>query len=157
MFGRIIRAAAAVILLTAPLTAAAAQGQVELKGEVQQEKVVVENGQSKTTLIVPKTVLPGDRLLFTTAYANKGTAPVQNFVVTNPLPGAVALAPDATASLEVSVDGGKAWGRLALLTVLDGKGGRRPAQSTDVTHVRWTIPVIAPGANGQVSYHAIVR
>lgn len=143
------------LAIAAPL--AAAPGQVALKGEVKAEKNVVENGVSKVVLVEPKTVLPGDRLLFTTGYTNTGAAAVTNFVVTNPVPSAVSVAPESASVLQVSVDGGKAWGRLAALTVADGKGGRRPALASDVTHVRWTIAVIAPGTSGKVEYHAIVR
>lgn len=152
------RVAKFVILLAlglAPGAVLAAPGQVVLKGDVKLEKTVVEAGKSRVVLADPKVVVPGDRLLFSTRYANTGGATVQNFVVTNPLPAAVAL--DAQAGDQVSVDAGTTWGKLAALTVADGKGGRRPAQAGDVTHVRWTLPTIAAGASGQVEYHAIVR
>lgn len=139
----------------APLAAHAAPGQVALQGDVKLQKTVVEAGKSRVVLTEPKVVVPGDRLLFTTRYANASGAAVQNFVVTNPLPGAVAL--EAQAGDQVSVDAGKSWGKLAALTVADGKGGRRAAQAGDVTHIRWTIPSIAAGASGKVEYHAIVR
>jgi uncharacterized repeat protein (TIGR01451 family) len=144
-------------LAFAPAMASAAPGQVALEGGVQLEKTVVENGQSHVVLSKPDVVVPGDRLLFTTSYANGGAEAVKNFVVTNPLPEAVALAPDAVGSNAVSVDGGKTFGPLAGLTVAAADGSRRAATASDVTHIRWTIPVIAAGASGQVEYHAIVR
>lgn len=147
----------AACLVLVPVSAQAAPGQIALSGEVKLEKAVVANGRSQVVLVEPKVVVPGDHLLFTTGYTNQGAAAVQNFVVTNPLPAAVMLDGDAGAGAEVSVDGGKSWGKLAALTVADGKGGRRPAGSADVTHIRWTIPAIAPGASGKVQYHAIVR
>ena len=55
------------------------------------------------------------------------------------------------------VDGGKTWGKLAALTIKDAKGVARPAQATDVTHVRWTLATIAPGTEGAVAYHGIVK
>lgn len=142
-------------LALAPAVAHAAPGQVALKGDVKLEKTIVEAGKPRVVLAEPKVVVPGDRLLFTTRYANGGTAAVQNFVVTNPLPSAVAL--EAQAGDQVSVDAGKTWGKLAALTVANGKGGRRAAQVSDVTHIRWTIPTIAAGGSGKVEYHAIVR
>lgn len=137
-------------------SASAQAAPVTLAGAVELEKTVIENGQSKTVLTEPKVVLPGDRLLFTTRYRNDGAAALQNFVVTNPVPTGVAVAEGSAAALEVSVDG-KTWGRLAALTVPDGKGGRRAAMAGDVTHVRWTIPAIAAGASGAVQYRAVVR
>ena len=97
------------------------------------------------------------RLLFSTSYSNVGAQPINNVVVTNPLPSAVEISAQSAAELTVSVDGGKHWGRIAGLTVADGKGGQRPAQAADVTHIRWIIPVVAPGASGTVSYNGIVR
>lgn len=144
-------------LALAPAVASAAPGQVVLEGGVQLEKTVVENGETHVKLSSPEVVVPGDRLLFTTRYANGGAEAVQNFVVTNPLPDAVTLAPDAAGTHEVSVDGGKTWGRLASLTVAAADGSRRPAAAADVTHIRWTIATIAAGASGEVQYYAIVR
>ena len=142
----------------APALANPASGSpVSLKGDVKLEKTVTENGVSSVQLLDPKVVVPGDRLLFTTRYQNDGTAAVTNFVVTNPLPSAVALAGEAAAETEVSVDGGKSWGLLSALKVSDGQGGQRAASTSDVTHVRWTVARIAPGASGQVEYRAIVR
>jgi uncharacterized repeat protein (TIGR01451 family) len=139
---------------TAPAPAASP---VTLKGDVMLEKTVTENGVSTVQLSEPKVVIPGDRLLFTTRYHNEGAQPVTNFVVTNPLPSAVALAADGATGNEVSVDGGKTWGELASLKVAGSEGAPRAATAADVTHIRWTIAKIAPGASGEVQYHGIVR
>ena len=95
--------------------------------------------------------------MFATAYRNTGASAVNNFVVTNPIPAGVMLAPEGVAPADVSVDGGKGWGKLASLTVAGPNGVKRAAQSSDVTHVRWTLPVLAPGATGTLTYRAIVR
>jgi uncharacterized repeat protein (TIGR01451 family) len=121
------------------------------------ERSVVENGTERKTLVEPKVVVPGDRLLFSVSYRNSGEKPVNDFVLTNPLPQGVMLAPDGTAGLDVSVDAGKSWGKLAQLSVPDGQGGRRAALASDVTHVRWALAPIAPGASGTVKFYAIVR
>lgn len=154
-----ITAAAAVLALnTAPLLAAPAAPQpVELLGDVKLDKIVVENGQEKHILTAPDSVVPGNKLVFSTKYRNVSANEVKNFVVTNPLPAGVALAGDGAAALDVSVDGGTTWGKLAALTVADAAGTRRAAQPGDVTHVRWVLAVLQPGAAGTLNYHAIVR
>ena len=119
------------------------------------DRTVTENGTTRHVLVRPDKVVPGEHLVFTTSYRNSGTRPIQNFVITNPLPPAVVLADAGDGS--VSVDGGAHWGTLAALTVADGKGGRRPAAPEDVTHLRWIIAQIAPGSAGTVEYHATVR
>jgi len=146
-----------VATFAAPMAQAQAAQPIELKGDVKVDKIVVENGQEKHVMIEPKIVVPGDKLVFATAYHNTGSVAVNNFVVTNPIPAGVMLAPDGAASADVSVDGGKTWGKLASLTVTGSDGVTRAAQSSDVTHVRWTLAVVAPGASGTVSYRAIVR
>lgn len=153
----LIQIVMALVVAAAPTVAFAAPGQVSMVGDVKIEKVVTENGTTRTVLVEPKVVVPGDRLLFTTRYVNGGTGPVQNFVVTNPLPGAVTLVAESGHGYAVSVDGGKTWGALAALKVSDGKGGHRAASAADVTHLRWIIPTIAAGSSGKVEYHATVR
>lgn len=147
----------ALTIISAPAAASAAQSQVVMAGEVKLQKTVIENGKSRIVLVEPAVVVPDDRLLFVTRYSNGGSAPVQNFVVTNPLPSAVSLIYNEAEGYVVSVDGGKTWGRLGALIVPDGKGGTRSASASDVTHLRWTIQTIAPGSSGMVQYHAAVR
>lgn len=131
---------------------------ISLSGDVMVEKTVMnEAGQPETELVTPDLVVPGDRLIFGTDYTNSGTDTVTDFVVTNPLPAAVRLAPDADENLVVSVDGGENWGVLASLQVTAENGSNRPAQHTDVTHVRWTLAEVAPGESGRVEYPAIIR
>jgi uncharacterized repeat protein (TIGR01451 family) len=136
---------------------AALTSPVVMEGRVQLEKTVEVDGVKKLVLAEPSVVVPGDRLLFTTTYRNDGAQSLADFVVTNPLPAAVEVLPDSFGPARVSVDGGKTWGALASLTVADGKGGKRAATGGDVTHLRWVVASILPGAQGSVQYHAVVR
>ena len=43
------------------------------------------------------------------------------------------------------------------LSVMAEDGGSRPAVQADVTHVRWTLPSVAPGESGRLEYPAIIR
>lgn len=149
--------AAGLLLSASPALAAPAPGQVGLRGDVKVEKTVSENGVEKKVLADTSVVVPGDHLVFSTYYVNNGNEAVQNFVVTSALSAAVVLTPESAAALDLSVDGGKTFGKLDGLTVDDGKGGRRAAVAADATHVRWTIPAIAPRQDGKVEFHAIVR
>ena len=145
-------------LALAPANAVAQTAQpVELSGEVQIERVIVEGDKERRVLEKPDTVVPGDKLVFTTHYRNVGPEVVKNFVVTNPIPEAIRLAAEDAAVLELSVDDGTAWGKLADLTVTDGKGGKQSAGVDDVTHIRWTFPTLTPGAKGAVTYRGTVR
>ena len=156
-FIMVVGLATTAALAPATAMAQAAASPVALTSDVKLDRVVVTNGVSKHVLTAPTKVVPGDHLIFSTNYHNSGAKPIEHFIVTNPLPSAVTLAGDGYGNFDVSVDGGKSWGKLAALNVSDGKGGRRAAQATDVTHVRWIVPAIAPGASGSLEYHAIVR
>ncbi|MEZ5742547.1 MAG: hypothetical protein R3D89_02135 [Sphingomonadaceae bacterium] len=141
-----------------PLSAqpAFAEDLVMLKGDVKVVRTVVEEGKERSMLAAPTDVVPGDKLVFATEYHNTGAKAVENFVVTNPLPAAVRLA-DTSGGFDVSVDGGKIYGNLASLTVSDDVGSARPAQYSDVTHIRWTLARLAPGERGTLTYTAFVR
>lgn len=159
---KLLFACAAAAALATPAVPLAAQDQaaspIVLSGDVKAVKIVTdETGKERVELVEPGTIVPGDRLVFGTDYANRGKDAVTGFTVTNPLPAAVRLAPDADPALELSVDGGKTWGVLAALTIAEPDGTTRPATHADVTHVRWVLASIPPGASGRLTYPAIIR
>lgn len=93
----------------------------------------------------------GDRLVYVVRWYRMGGN--GGFVVTNPLPRAVHFQASANGDEEVSVDGGKTWGRLSTMRI-----GTRFATPEDVTHVRWRVdPVSAARGSGRIAYSAIVR
>jgi uncharacterized repeat protein (TIGR01451 family) len=156
LFNKLLAPIFALAILAGP--AFAQDKPISLEGDVRLEKTVVDpDGKSRVELVAPDLIVPGDRLVFGTDYRNSGSETVANFVVTNPLPSAVRLAPDADPSLVVSVDGGKIWGVLSGLTVATEDGGARPADHADVTHVRWTLAMVAPGETGRLEFPAIIR
>jgi hypothetical protein len=158
LFAKIFIPVAALSLAAMPLHAQQQADPVTLSGDVKAVKIVTEpDGSERTELVEPGTIVPGDRLVFGTDYANTGSNAVANFNVTNPLPSAVRLAPDADPALTVSVDGGRTWGQISELEVADADGNRRPASHADVTHVRWILASIAPGEKGRLTYPAIIR
>lgn len=157
MKSRTFLTAAVGMMLGAGVVAPAfAQSQaVALKGDVKVVRQVTENGKTSEKLEEPSSVIPGDKLVFTTSYTNGGATPATDFVVTNPLPAPVKLA--SGGDFEVSVDGGKTFGALATAKVAGADGAQRAAELGDVTHVRWKLASIAPGASGAVKYFAEVR
>lgn len=75
------------------------------------------------------------------------------FTVVNPLPRKVSYQGSAREDEEVSVDGGRTWGRIGELVF-----GSRYATPEDVTHVRWHVdPRQAALGQGRIAYSAIVR
>jgi uncharacterized repeat protein (TIGR01451 family) len=154
-------ACAAAVSLTAPIVPLVAQNAapaVSVDGDIKSEKTVTDaNGKTSVELVDPASFLPGDRLIFGQNYRNTSAEVVTNFTITNPLPEAVRLAPDADPALEVSVDGGKSWGLIKALSVTAPDGTTRSATHADVTHVRWVLATIAPGTSGRVAFPVIIR
>ena len=144
-------------LLLAPIMVAAAPQAVQLTSSVMQETTASVNGKEQVTLKAPTKVLPGDRLIMQTSYRNTNGQAVTKFVVTNPVPAAVAWTGDATPGAVESVDGGRTYGPFAQLKVKGANGQLRAAQPDDVTHIRWVLASIAPGGSGVVKYRAMVR
>ena len=97
----------------------------------------------------------GDRIVTIVTWQKQSGAKNDNagFTVVNPLPRKVAYQGSARDDEQVSVDGGRTWGRLGELNV-----GARLATAEDITHVRWHVdPRQAAQGQGRIAYSAIVR
>lgn len=139
---------------------------VTLRSDVKIERTERDaSGNVTTKLFTPKdvAVVPGDNIVFTLLVNNATAQPAIGFKATNPMPSAVSFASVTEDWADVSVDGGKNWGKLANLKVKanDPTGTavvERAATPADVTHVRWVFTdAIAPGATRTVSYRGVVK
>lgn len=93
----------------------------------------------------------GDRVVTVLTWQKQRGA--GGFTLVNPLPRKVSYQGSAREDEEVSVDGGRTWGRLGELSV-----GPRLATPEDVTHVRWHVaPGQAARGQGRIAYSGIVR
>ena len=111
--------------------------------------VFVEHAGDTNRVLEPADRLRrGDRIVTILSWTR--ALPGGAFTVVNPLPRALQFEGTADGSEDVSVDGGRNWGRLGQLRV-----GTRLAGPQDVTHVRWRIATPAPA--GRIAYSAIVR
>lgn len=143
---------------TAP-AAAIASNAVALNSDVMVERTSTDaNGRPVVSLEEPRVVVPGDRLVFVIRYRNNGAQPAADFVITNPMPEAVAYQATDDVNARVSVDGGRSWGALSELSVNGADGTVRPARPEDVTHVRWVFAQpLASGQAGRLMYRGVVR
>ena len=93
----------------------------------------------------------GDRVVYVVSWYRMGGAGA--FTVTNPLPRSVWYQGSADGREEVSLDGGRTWGKLDRMRI-----GTRLATPEDVTHVRWHVAATeAARGTGEITYSAIVR
>jgi uncharacterized repeat protein (TIGR01451 family) len=145
--------------LFAGFTPAFAANDLQLTSNVFVEKKLQRpDGSVATLLEEPNLVTPGDTLVFVVKYKNVGASLVEKFVLTNPLPKAVAFNGSSDGLEVVSVDGGKNWGFLSNMRLQDSVGNSRPALMSDVTHLRWNLnKPIAAGSEGKLIFRGIVR
>ena len=144
-------------LVSAPSLVLAA-GEIAVASEMFVETTTVEAGKAKTVLVKQDSGPPGTTLVFTHRYRNTLKAPVASFGMTNPIPAGIDYAGSDDASASVSVDGGKAWGALAILKVRGPGETLRPARFDDVTHERWALMAPIPvGGSGKLSFRGTVK
>jgi len=140
--------------------AGAASASVELNTVAMAEITTTnEAGQEVTSLVPAGKVVPGDEVIYTIHFVNRGTEPASDVVITNPIPGHMVFTKvedsPSTASVSMSADGGSHYDSPRNLTVTDAKGQPRPAKASDFTHVRWVFQdSLEPGAEGNVSFRA---
>ena len=146
-FRRTASRLAAGLMLIAPVVAVATP-LIALDSAVYVEKVTPGKGRSLRPAVQ---LSRGDRVVYVVKWYRMGGT--GSFTVTNPLPRTVYYQGSADGSEEVSIDGGRHWGKLEQL-----RSGIREATPEDVTHVRWHVPASqAERGAGEITYSAIVR
>lgn len=149
------------IALSAALTsvAAMASDDVRTKSSIFVERIDPQGTGARRVRLEPaRQVSSGERLIYVVEYRNTGNKPVRGFTVTNPLPRTVRLDETVDGSELVSIDGGRSWGPLASLKVPMGANSWRPANTEDVTHLRWRVgDRLMQGETRRVTFRAIVR
>jgi len=165
MWNKMIGCMQVLLVVLLPLVAGAQQGDIVVTS-IAEVEVTQKNAQGapevKRVEASKAKVVPGDVVIFTTRYANKGKAPATGVVITNPVPEHMSYvdrsAEGKGTKIDFSVDGGKTYGIPEKLQV-NGKDGKvRPALAGDYTHIRWTVTnPLAPGAEGQVTFRARIK
>jgi len=151
-----IRAIRAALYTATPLlalmpTPALAAPAVSIDSAIFIEHTQLRDGTEVRSLEPAHRLSHGDRVVTVVNWYRLGGA--GGFTVTNALPRGLAYQQSADASEEVSVDGGRSWGRIGTL-----KLGDRTATPEDITHVRWRVsPVQALAGAGRIAYAGFVR
>lgn len=136
---------------------------VDMKAEKEVEQIV--NGKKTIKRIKAENADPGQKLIFTLRYTNKGNEKATNVKVDNPIPKearyVVGSGTGKNSKMLFSIDGGKTFKLPSLLTYEEtdakGKKHKRKASPEQYTHVRWIIKEVPPGKSGQVGFHAMVK
>ena len=137
----LLTGALALALLSAP--AMAKQSPIKITSEVNELIEITDaEGKQQLKVVAPDEIVPGDRILFTTTFSNKGNEASDNVMITNAIPAHTRYR-DGSATGEhcditFSVDGGRVWGTAETLKVRQKDGQYRAATAADFTHIRWT-------------------
>lgn len=141
---RVSLGAALLGLILLPAVGFAEPQEVEIvsKAEVEVEKIN-EEGEKIVVRQAAEKVMPGETVIFTNTFTNKGEEPAENIVITNPIPAHMnyidGSAFGAKAVITFSVDGGESFDRPGNLRLPAADGSLiLPAEADDFTHVRWT-------------------
>lgn len=134
-----------------------AKPEVKIEATAQKAVVVEENGQQVTKMVTADSVEPGQHIHFTLSYSNNGDEAAHDVVIDNPLPAdTVYVAGSASGKPQFSIDQGRHFAPADELMEQTEEGERR-AEESNYTHIRWTIPEIAPQQMGEVKFQVKVK
>ena len=156
-----------VTLIALIIISTTAWAKPEITLSIISEKEVIETVQGKKVVkrVPAKEVEPGQVLIFTLKFSNKGDENATNVVVDNPIPKettyVVGSAKGAGSDITFSINNGKDFKKPTLLTYeIKGPGGKiikKKASPEQYTNVRWVISKVPPGKGGEVSFKARVK
>ena len=142
-----------------------AKPEITLSMTSDKEVVEMKDGNKVVTRVPAKEVEPGQVLIFTLKYSNKGDENATNVVVDNPIPNetvyVVGSASGVGSDITFSINNGKDFKKPTLLTYEvkgpDGKKIKKKASPEQYTNVRWVISTVPPGKDGEVSFKTRVK
>ena len=169
MAGRFGAAVAAVIVMAGANASAIAQaGRPDVVVEVAVMKEVMvrdEKGIERIEMREVGAARPGDTLVYTITYTNRGDQPALSPRVQDEIPEGTQLVPDGWntggSALAVSVDGGSTFSQYPVrrpVKLADGSLREQEVNLDSYTHVRWSSSEpLPPGESREVSFKVLVR
>jgi uncharacterized repeat protein (TIGR01451 family) len=154
-----------VVVLGLIVPVALAAGSANLTGSLEAYRVVVGD-KGVENFLPADNARPTDTIEYRLVYTNTGDDPIQNVLITDPIPiGTKLVHPSAlhskTGKVEFSIDGGKnfqPWPILIKKTTEDSKETVVEATPDMVTHIRWALTqAIQPDGSITLTYRAVVK
>ena len=151
-------------LLVLPLTAIA-KPEIVLTMVSEKEIMIEQNGKQVKKKVVAKETVPGDELIYSITYKNKGDEVAKNVAIKNPIPEGTVYVLDSAqgsnADITFSVDKGLTFKKPGLLTYerkdSTGKSVKSKASYEQYSHVKWLVKEVQPGKGGTVTYKVKVK
>lgn len=153
-------------MLVAAPPAAAAEPQIVLSIQMEEELNLADaSGNLQVVRQKAERSEPGDVLVYTLTYTNRGSSPVADATVDDPIPAGTVLLPGSVqgehADVTFSVDGGESFAPFPVeieVAAEDGTKVRKKASADSYTHIRWTArKPLAPGESRAASFKVLVQ
>ncbi len=151
------------VTLVSPMSAFAEKGGITLEtiGEVE-ITVVNDKGQKEIKRVPAEKVVPGDVVIYTTKFHNKGSESAAKVVITNPIPQHMEYvggsATGVGTGIKFSIDQGASFDNPGNLKVKNPDGTMRTANASEYTTVRWSfIKALTPAEKGSVEFSARLK
>lgn len=163
--GMIAGLALAILFLFVSHAFAADGGKVVLNSRIEKEVIVKDKEgreQVKRVSATGERNVPGDEIIITVLYENRGRGISKKVVINNPIPEGTAYkgnsAEGKDSLITFSADGGRTFEEEGEVKVVDSSGKLRTAMPEEITHVKWTIEKeLKPTEKGKVSFRAIIK
>jgi len=154
------------VVLMFTLLPAYAMAAPDVKIGITAEKVVMveKDGKQVEKLVEVKEAVPGDVLVYTLKYENKGDEAATDVGIVDPIPDATAYVVGSVfgpgAEVVFSIDDGKTFKAPSLLVYSVKVGDKmvnRKASPEQYTHIRWTVKEIPAGKSGIAGFRVRVK
>jgi len=145
------------------LASANSSNAIELSSIVELEVVSIDTqGNKKIQRVPAEKVTPGSEVIYTTRIKHNGSEPVEDIVISNPIPEHTIYKMDSAAGENTltmfSIDGGQSFHEPEQLKVIDSDGVTRIAEAKDYTDIRWTYKgELKPGDEGEIEFRVTLK
>ncbi len=152
------------VVLGLAVSVGLALASANLQGSLEAYRVVVTN-EGVEKFLPADNARPQDVIEYRLIYKNTGDEPIQNVLITDPVPIGTRLVHPSSqikaGRVEFSIDGGKnfqAWPILIKKTGADGRETVVEATPDMVTHIRWALnQAIQPDAGITLTYRTVIK
>lgn len=139
-----------------------AQAEIVARQVVEQEVAKrSDDGRVLLERVKAETVAPGEEVIYTVQFENKGSDPAGDLVMVMPVPTEITYvegsASGTEATISFSADGGKSYLARGRLTVKED-GVDRAATGDEITHIKWALANPVPtNSSGEIFFRGILK